>query len=103
MLSYCAHNVPYSDNVRSGLVFIAFFFILIGVLLPELVVSIILLLTTDAGLMQETGSIPLLAGLMEHVDRFNHLAPGHERDDNEDLAWPGIMGTTSYCLPLLRI
>lgn len=64
-----------------------------GVLLPELVVSIILLLTIDAGLMQETGSIPLLAGLLEHLDRFNHLAPGHERDDNEDLAWPGIMGT----------
>lgn len=63
-----------------------------GVLLPELVVSIILLLTIDAGLMQETGSIPLLAGLLEHLDRFNHLAPGHERDDNEDLAWPGIMG-----------
>ncbi|TWW57508.1 E3 ubiquitin-protein ligase HERC2 [Takifugu flavidus] len=66
---------------------------LTGVLLPELVVSIILLLTIDAGLMQETGSIPLLAGLLEHLDRFNHLAPGHERDDNEDLAWPGIMGS----------
>lgn len=65
---------------------------LIGVLLPELVVSIVLLLSIDAGLMQETGSIPLLAGLLEHLDRFNHLAPGHERDDNEDLAWPGIMG-----------
>lgn len=64
-------------------------------LLPELVVSIILLLTIDAGLMQETGSIPLLAGLLEHLDRFNHLAPGHERDDNEDLAWPGIMGKTT--------
>lgn len=64
-------------------------------LLPELVVSIILLLTIDAGLMQETGSIPLLAGLLEHLDRFNHLAPGHERDDNEDLAWPGIMGKTA--------
>ncbi|XP_017159836.1 E3 ubiquitin-protein ligase HERC2 isoform X1 [Poecilia reticulata] len=66
---------------------------LTGVLLPELVVSIILLLTIDAGLMQETGAIPLLAGLLEHLDRFNHLAPGHERDDNEDLAWPGIMGS----------
>ncbi|XP_037554244.1 E3 ubiquitin-protein ligase HERC2 [Nematolebias whitei] len=66
---------------------------LTGVLLPELVVSIILLLTIDAKLMQETGSIPLLAGLLEHLDRFNHLAPGHERDDHEDLAWPGIMGS----------
>jgi len=42
--------------------------------------------------MQEAGAIPLLAGLLEHLDRFNHLAPGKERDDNEDLAWPGIMG-----------
>lgn len=63
-----------------------------GVLLPELIVSIVLLLTRDAGLMQETGSIPLLAALLEHVDRFNHLSPGMERDDNEDLAWPGLMG-----------
>lgn len=68
----------------------------IGVLLPELVVSIVLLLTIDGGLMQETGSIPLLAGLLEHLDRFNHLAPGHERDDIEDLAWPGIMGTIQF-------
>uniref|UniRef100_A0A8C9RA53 E3 ubiquitin-protein ligase HERC2 n=1 Tax=Scleropages formosus TaxID=113540 RepID=A0A8C9RA53_SCLFO len=66
---------------------------LTGILLPELVVSIVLLLTIDAGLMQETGSIPLLASLLEHLDRFNHLAPGHERDDNEDMAWPGIMGS----------
>lgn len=83
-----------------------FFFSSIGVLLPELVVSIILLLTIDAGLMQETGSIPLLAGLLEHLDRFNHLAPGHEKDDNEDLAWPGIMGITpivSFSLADLKL
>ncbi|XP_059922232.1 E3 ubiquitin-protein ligase HERC2 isoform X1 [Gadus macrocephalus] len=66
---------------------------LTGVLLPELVVSVVLLLTMDAGLLQETGSIPLLAGLLEPLDRYNHLAPGHERDDHEDLAWPGIMGS----------
>ncbi|XP_038616113.1 E3 ubiquitin-protein ligase HERC2 [Tachyglossus aculeatus] len=66
---------------------------LTGVLLPELVVSIVLLLSKSAGLMQEAGAIPLLAGLLEHLDRFNHLAPGKDRDDNEDLAWPGIMGS----------
>ncbi|XP_066478199.1 E3 ubiquitin-protein ligase HERC2 isoform X5 [Tiliqua scincoides] len=66
---------------------------LTGVLLPELVVSIVLLLGKNAGLIQEAGAIPLLAGLLEHLDRFNHLAPGKDRDDNEDLAWPGIMGS----------
>uniref|UniRef100_A0A8I5NTH4 E3 ubiquitin-protein ligase HERC2 n=3 Tax=Papio anubis TaxID=9555 RepID=A0A8I5NTH4_PAPAN len=62
-----------------------------GVLLPELVVSIVLLLSKNAGLMQEAGAVPLLGGLLEHLDRFNHLAPGKERDDHEELAWPGIM------------
>ncbi|MEE6507644.1 hypothetical protein FKM82_027611 [Ascaphus truei] len=66
---------------------------LTGILLPELVVSTVLLLCKNAGLMQEAGAIPLLASLLEHLDRFNHLAPGRERDDNEDLAWPGIMGS----------
>ncbi|KAG9460764.1 hypothetical protein GDO78_019687, partial [Eleutherodactylus coqui] len=64
---------------------------LTGVLLPELVVSAVLLLCKNAWLMQEAGAIPLLASLLEPLDKFNHLAPGRERDDNEDLAWPGIM------------
>ncbi|KAB1279055.1 E3 ubiquitin-protein ligase HERC2 [Camelus dromedarius] len=63
-----------------------------GILLPELVVSVVLLLSKNAGLMQEAGAVPLLGGLLEHLDRFNHLAPGKERDDHEELAWPGIMG-----------
>ncbi|KAF4026258.1 hypothetical protein G4228_018565 [Cervus hanglu yarkandensis] len=62
-----------------------------GILLPELVVSVVLLLSKNAGLMQEAGAVPLLGGLLEHLDRFNHLAPGKERDDLEELAWPGIM------------
>ncbi|XP_019484450.1 PREDICTED: E3 ubiquitin-protein ligase HERC2 [Hipposideros armiger] len=68
-----------------------------GVLLPELVVSIVLLLSKNAGLMQEAGAVPLLGGLLAHLDRFNHLAPGKERDDHEELAWPGIMVT--ICFP----
>ncbi|OCT92505.1 hypothetical protein XELAEV_18015562mg [Xenopus laevis] len=66
---------------------------LTGVLLPELVVSTVLLLCKNTWLMQESGAIPLLASLLEPLDKFNHLAPGKERDDNEDLAWPGIMGS----------
>jgi E3 ubiquitin-protein ligase HERC2 len=58
-------------------------------------VSIVLLLSKNASLMQEAGAIPLLGGLLEHLDRFNHLAPGKERDDHEELAWPGIMGMLS--------
>lgn len=74
----------------------------VGVLLPELVVSIVLLLSKNVGLMQEAGAVPLLGGLLEHLDRFNHLAPGKERDDQEELAWPGIMGTASPLTGLFR-
>lgn len=73
-------------------IFLLKFLFSLGVLLPELVVSVVLLLSKNPGLIQEAGAIPLLAGLLEHLDRFSHLAPGKERDDNEDLAWPGIMG-----------
>lgn len=55
-----------------------------------------LLLSKNTGLMQEAGAVPLLGGLLPHLDRFNHLAPGKERDDHEELAWPGIMGTARY-------
>lgn len=91
---YCLVVYLYSAiNVDLGLNLSIFcVFCVLGILLPELVVSIVLLLSKNAGLMQEAGAIPLLAGLLEHLDRFNHLAPGKERDDNEDLAWPGIMG-----------
>lgn len=88
-----ATNPSLQIYLNTGCVFHA-----LGILLPELVVSIVLLLSKNAGLMQEAGAIPLLAGLLEHLDRFNHLAPGKERDDNEDLAWPGIMGMYKYYL-----
>lgn len=90
--------VYFNDALNAGLelnlntFFLFFPPVFLGILLPELVVSIVLLLSKNAGLMQEAGAIPLLAGLLEHLDRFNHLAPGKERDDSEDLAWPGIMG-----------
>ncbi|CAJ0961826.1 unnamed protein product, partial [Ranitomeya imitator] len=41
---------------------------LTGVLLPELVVSAVLLLCKNAWLMQEAGAIPLLASLLEPLD-----------------------------------
>lgn len=34
---------------------------------------------------------PLLS-LLEPLDRFNQLAPGADREDTEDMAWPGIIG-----------
>ncbi|MPC79209.1 E3 ubiquitin-protein ligase HERC2 [Portunus trituberculatus] len=36
---------------------------------------------------------PLLA-LLEPLDRFNQLAPGADREDTEDMAWPGIIVNT---------
>ncbi|KAI8508669.1 E3 ubiquitin-protein ligase herc2, partial [Branchiostoma belcheri] len=67
-----------------------------GVLLPELVVCMVLLQTQAADVLQESRAIQPLGGLLELLDRYNRLAPGLERDDGEDLAWPGVLGTISY-------
>nr|XP_032812660.1 E3 ubiquitin-protein ligase HERC2 isoform X4 [Petromyzon marinus] len=73
---------------------------LCGVLLPELVLGVLLLQVKSPTLMQDAGAIPVLAGLLEHLDRFNGLAPGAEKDDHEDLAWPGILVPWSFLVPL---
>ncbi|CAH1268468.1 HERC2 [Branchiostoma lanceolatum] len=73
-----------------------------GVLLPELVVCMVLLQTQAADVLQESRAIQPLGGLLELLDRYNRLAPGLERDDGEDLAWPGVLGTICYITAATR-
>ncbi len=66
-----------------------------GVLLPELVTSLTLLQLHAPTVLHAAGVTPLLMTLLDSLDRFNQLAPGAYRDNNEDLAWPGIWGERS--------
>ena len=43
-------------------------------------------------IMQASNSEPMLHSLLDILDKFNKLAPGCNRDDLEDLSWPGVWG-----------
>ncbi|XP_038055580.1 E3 ubiquitin-protein ligase HERC2-like [Patiria miniata] len=85
-----------------------------GVLLPELIASLVLL-------QVKRRSIPIndLTSLVDLLDVFNRLSPGMDKEDAEDLAWSGHLrggicgmsasgGATSNCpmtpedVPLIR-
>ena len=64
---------------------------LIGVLLPELVVGLLLLQIENPTIFFHTEVIPGLTCLMESLDSLNVLAPGHDREETEELVWPGYL------------
>lgn len=64
----------------------------VGVLLPELLTSIVLLHTSLPAVLETAQIITVLAGLLDMLDKFNKLAPGVSKEDEEDLAWPGGIG-----------
>lgn len=66
---------------------------LTGILLPELLVSLLLLETFVPELVQRSAVASVLSPLLDALDCFNRLAPGWELEDNADLAWPGITGS----------
>lgn len=61
-----------------------------GVLLPEMVTSMVLLQLKAPGVIHASRSVPVLEEILDILDTYNKLAPGLDRDDKEDLAWPGV-------------
>ena len=64
---------------------------LVGVLLPELVVGLLLLQIENPTIFFRTQVIPGLTCLLEVLDSLNVLAPGQEREETEELVWPGYL------------
>ena len=64
---------------------------LVGVLLPELVVGLLLLQIENPTIFNRTEVIPGLTCLLESLDSLNVIAPGHEREETEELVWPGYL------------
>jgi E3 ubiquitin-protein ligase HERC2 len=60
---------------------------LIGVLLPELVLSMILLQAHHPSVAQKSEGICLLRDLLIPINRFNQLAPGCYKEDELDMTW----------------
>ncbi len=63
-----------------------------GVLVPELVTCLVLLQLHTPTVIQGSNCTALLHSLLDVIDKFNQMAPGCHRDNNEDLAWPGVWG-----------
>ena len=66
---------------------------LTGVLLPEFLTAMVLLQTCMPSIMDSSRTVPLISGLLDLLDKFNRLAPGVQKEDEEDLAWPGGIGS----------
>ena len=64
-----------------------------GVLLPEFLSAMVLLQTCMPSVMDSSRTVPLISGLLDLLDKFNTLAPGVQKEDEEDLAWPGGIGS----------
>lgn len=69
-----------------------------GALLPEMVTCMVLLQLHTPAVLQSCKAISVLEGLLDILDKFNRLAPGLDREDKEDLAWPGVWSkSASIC------
>ena len=52
--------------------------------------------------IQLSRAVSVLEETLDILDKFNRLAPGLERDDKEDLAWPGVWSMfTSWLLSFI--
>ncbi|ESO89418.1 hypothetical protein LOTGIDRAFT_218809 [Lottia gigantea] len=61
-----------------------------GVLLPEMVTCMVLLQLRSPDIIITSRAVPVLEEILDILDKFNRLAPGLDKDDLDDLAWPGV-------------
>uniref|UniRef100_T1IYS2 HECT-type E3 ubiquitin transferase n=1 Tax=Strigamia maritima TaxID=126957 RepID=T1IYS2_STRMM len=73
-----------------------------GILLPELVMCLILLHIHVPHVLQEVRIIPVLINLLDYLDQFNRMAPGMEKDDCEDMSWPGMFHYSNSSINILK-
>lgn len=66
-----------------------------GLLLSELFVSLLVVSVHNSNVVLSCDLISPLLSLLEPLDRFNQLSPGADREDTEDMAWPGIIVNTN--------
>uniref|UniRef100_A0A8W8L1M9 HECT-type E3 ubiquitin transferase n=1 Tax=Magallana gigas TaxID=29159 RepID=A0A8W8L1M9_MAGGI len=59
-----------------------------------MVTSMVLLQLKAPGVIHASRSVLVLEEILDILDTYNKLAPGLDRDDKEDLAWPGVWSYT---------
>ncbi|XP_039287848.1 E3 ubiquitin-protein ligase HERC2 [Nilaparvata lugens] len=79
----------------------------IETLLPEILVSLVMLHREVPLLLHSADWLELFLPLLDTLERFNRLMPNLDKEDNEDLAWPVTSGSlpnhkTQDDMPLIR-
>ena len=64
--------------------------------MSELAMGLVLLQLQTPMLLVECDCVPMLGELVELLNRFNQLAPGASKEDEEDMSWPEVK---SMCIP----
>ncbi|CAH0559020.1 unnamed protein product [Brassicogethes aeneus] len=72
---------------------------IIGLLLPELIVSLILLEQEVSIFLSSIDWIHVFDELMKSIDKLCRLSPDVEHFDADDIAWPGITQTGAQTFP----
>ncbi|XP_075228227.1 E3 ubiquitin-protein ligase HERC2 isoform X3 [Lycorma delicatula] len=62
----------------------------IEILLPEILVSLVMLQKEVPLLLHSADWLGLLLPLLDTLEKFNRLMPSLEKEDNEDMAWPAV-------------
>ena len=64
---------------------------IVNILLPELVICLILLQVDNPMLLNNMNWMEVFGPILDVLDQFNRLAPNIEKEDADDLSWPGII------------
>lgn len=56
----------------------------------------VLLQVKCPSVMLKSNAVLTLAGLIDVLDAFNRQTPKLERDERDDLAWPGLAGNNDF-------
>lgn len=65
---------------------------IVDVLLPEILVCLVLLQLEIPLLMHQMNWLQLFNPLLDALNDFNKLVADVEKEDMEDLSWPGVFG-----------
>lgn len=59
-------------------------------LLPELLISLLVLKKKIPLILHHVDWLHLFMPLLEALEKFNRLTPNLDKEDSEDISWPGI-------------
>ena len=69
---------------------------IIGHLLPELVICLLVVQVEQQSVFSRCELVPSLTCITQSLDKFNMIAPGHEKEESDELVWPGFSHSQQY-------